>query len=65
MHAWDLTRATGQSENLDPELASMIPGMMRQNNPPRGDGSPFKSEQTPPSNATPEQQLAAFLGRTV
>jgi uncharacterized protein (TIGR03086 family) len=65
VHAWDLAHATGQSEDLDPELAAMILAMMRQNNPPRGEGAPFKAEQPAPPGATPEQQLAAFLGRTV
>lgn len=65
VHAWDLAHATGQSEDLDPELAAMVLAMMEQNNPPRGGGSPFDSEQAPPPDATPEQRLAAFLGRTV
>lgn len=65
VHAWDLAHATGQDENLDPELATQMLGMVRQANLPRGEGSPFKPEQSAPSGATPEQQLAAFLGRTV
>jgi uncharacterized protein (TIGR03086 family) len=65
VHAWDLARATGQDENLDAELATQILDLMRQNNPPRGEGSPFGPEQPAAPGATPEQQLAAFLGRRI
>jgi uncharacterized protein (TIGR03086 family) len=65
VHGWDLARATGQSENLDPEMATQILGMVRQANLPRGEGAPFKPEQPAPPDAIPEQKLAAYLGRTV
>lgn len=65
VHSWDLARATGQDENLDPQLAAQMLVMMKQVNPPRSEGSPFKPEQKAPADATPEQQLAAYLGRTV
>jgi uncharacterized protein (TIGR03086 family) len=65
VHSWDLARATGQSEDLDPELATQMLAMMREANPPRGKGAAFAPEQPAPADATPEQQLAAYLGRTV
>jgi uncharacterized protein (TIGR03086 family) len=65
VHGWDLARATGQDENLDPELATQILAMVRQIGLPRGEGAPFKPEQSAPAGATPEHRLAAYLGRNV
>jgi uncharacterized protein (TIGR03086 family) len=64
-HAWDLARATGQDESLDPQLAEHLLVMIRQVDPPRGEGSPFGPEQPAPEGATPVQKLAAYLGRQV
>jgi uncharacterized protein (TIGR03086 family) len=65
VHAWDLARATGQDETLDSDLAAPILVMIRQVNPPRGEGSPFGPEQLAPEGATPVQELVAYLGRRV
>ncbi len=65
-HGWDLARATGQSAGFDDELieiamrtAKMMPVEQARN--PRV----FGPEQPSPANATPADELAAFLGRTV
>ncbi len=66
-HAWDVAKATGQSTDLDPELAAeLLEGSRAFIQPAfRGDDtkSPFGAEQQPPANATEADKLAAFLGR--
>ena len=67
-HGWDLAQATGQSTDLDPEVAKQLLEGARAFIQPalRGeDGkAPFGREQQPPANATAADKLAAFLGRT-
>jgi uncharacterized protein (TIGR03086 family) len=67
-HGWDLAQATGQSTDLDPEVATQLLEGARAFIQPalRGeDGTaPFGREQQPPANATAADKLAAFLGRT-
>jgi len=65
-HGWDLARATGQSTDLDPELAAELLVGARAFQPAfRGEDtkSPFGAEQPAPPNATNADTLAAFLGR--
>ncbi|MBW0013142.1 TIGR03086 family metal-binding protein [Mycobacterium sp.] len=66
-HAWDLAVATGQSTNLDPELAAEQLGAVRAFVGPqfRGSGRPFGDELPCSSERPPADQLAAFLGRKV
>lgn len=68
-HAWDLAKATGQSTDLAPELATQLLAQSRQMIQPafRGqDGqAPFGAEQECPDGASAADQLAAFLGRRV
>jgi len=66
-HAWDLAAATGQSTDLDPELAAEQLAAARAFVAPefRGPGKPFGDEQPCSSGHAPADQLAAFLGRTV
>jgi len=66
VHGWDVAKATGQSTDLDPEVAeaclamiSAVPFI------PRGEGKPFAAEQSAPSGATAADRLAAFTGRQV
>ena len=67
-HAWDLARATGQSSDLDPELAtqliqsaSMMPDQFR-----GPDGvAPFGAKVDVPDSAPPADRLAGILGREV
>jgi uncharacterized protein (TIGR03086 family) len=68
-HGWDLARATGQSSDLDPELAAsllenakvMLPDSLRG---PNGT-APFGPVVDAPASAPAADQLAAFLGRSV
>jgi uncharacterized protein (TIGR03086 family) len=66
-HAWDLAKATGQSTDLDPELASqLLAGAQAFIQPAfRGEDtkSPFGAEKSAPANASEADKLAAFLGR--
>ncbi len=66
-HAWDLAAATGQSTDIDPELATEQLAAARAFVGPqfRGPGKPFGEEQTCPAENAPADQLAAFLGRQV
>jgi uncharacterized protein (TIGR03086 family) len=68
-HGWDLARATGQSCDLDPELASQLLEQAQALLPDafRGpDGqAPFGPVAEAPATARPADALAAFLGRTV
>jgi hypothetical protein len=59
--------ATGQSTDLDPELATEQLAAVRQAVRPefRGPGKPFGEEQPCPSGRPTADQLAAFLGRRV
>lgn len=68
-HAWDLARATGQSTDLDPQLAA---GLLEGARASIADGfrgedgvAPFGPEQKAPAGSTKADELAAFLGRKV
>ena len=68
-HGWDLARATGQSTDLDPDLArqllenarAFLPDAMRG---PDGQ-APFGPRVDVSESAPPADQLAGFLGRPV
>jgi uncharacterized protein (TIGR03086 family) len=66
-HAWDLAAATGQSTDLDPELATEQLAAVRALVGPqfRGPGKPFGDERPCSSERPAADQLAAFLGRKV
>jgi uncharacterized protein (TIGR03086 family) len=68
-HGWDLARATGQSSDLDPELAAalleraraLLPDALR--GPDRQ--APFGPRVEPTAPGCAADDLAAFLGRAV
>jgi uncharacterized protein (TIGR03086 family) len=66
-HGWDLAKATGQSTDLDPELAASLLGFAQGflTDALRGpDGTaPFGAAVVAPADASPADELAAFLGR--
>ena len=67
-HAWDLAKATGQDTNLAPELATALVAQAKatiSENFRGPEGAPFGAEQTTDDDASPADQLAAFLGRAV
>jgi len=67
-HAWDLARATGQLNRLDPSLAvpalegarALVKPQFRDMVEP---GVPFGAEVPPPPGADDWERLAAFMGR--
>ncbi len=65
-HAWDLAKATGQSTDLDPELAGQLNEQAKVS---IGDGfrgdepMPFGPRQEAPAGACAADQLAALMGR--
>ena len=67
-HGWDLAKATGQSTDLDPELAEMIMERLQTMLPDsmRGpDGkAPFGPKVDVPSSAPAADRMAGYLGRT-
>jgi uncharacterized protein (TIGR03086 family) len=67
-HAWDLARATGQIDELDPSVAvTALEGARLMIKPEFRDlverGSPFGQEIAPPSGADDWERLVAFMGR--
>ncbi len=66
-HGWDLARATGQSTDLDPGLATQLLAFAEGFLPDalRGpDGqAPFGPKVEAPAGACPADRLAAFMGR--
>ena len=67
-HAWDLARATGQIDRLDPSIAvAALEGARALIKPEYRDmvepGSPFGAEVPPPPDADAWERLAAFTGR--
>jgi uncharacterized protein (TIGR03086 family) len=64
-HAWDVARATGQSTDLDAELAeTLMPFAREYSTRHRGPGM-FDEEQVAPPDASAADRLAAVLGRRV
>lgn len=68
-HGWDLAKSTGQSTDIDPELAQQLLAGSKKSiqDAFRGeDGKmPFGPEQPAPDGASAADKLAAFLGRKV
>jgi len=65
IHGWDLAKATGQSTDLDPELAeSCIAGFKAARAGGRGKGM-FADEQPAPDDAPAAGRLAAVAGRSL
>jgi uncharacterized protein (TIGR03086 family) len=67
-HAWDLARATGQLDQLEPSLAVLaLEGARAMIKPAYRDlvepGSPYGAEVPPPPGANDWERLAAFMGR--
>ncbi len=64
VHAWDLARATGESTDLDPEVArrglAFLSGTLTT---PERRGDYFAPEVPVPDHAPPYDRLAAFAGR--
>jgi uncharacterized protein (TIGR03086 family) len=63
MHRWDLARATGQDERLDPErCAAMLEGMLPMDEALRQSGQ-YGPRVKVPDDADAQTRLLAFIGR--
>ena len=63
MHTWDLARATGQDERLDPDrCATMLEGMLPMDDVLRGSGQFGPRVEVGP-DADVQTRLLAFIGR--
>lgn len=66
VHTWDLAVAVGfPLERLDPQVAEVGLGFMRENLGPERRGDAFGPEIEAPADADPYDALAAFAGRQV
>ena len=65
VHGWDIADATGQSTDLEPELAEQALAQWKAHlgDSPRPGNGPFAAAKQPPRNASPADKLTAFLGR--
>lgn len=65
VHGWDIADATGQSTDIEPDLAEQALAQWKAHlgDGPRPKNGPFAAAQQPPANATAADRLAAFLGR--
>lgn len=68
VHGWDLARATSQSTDISPDLATKLLVAAKLATPPivrSASGSPFAPEQIAAIDASEADQLAAYLGRQI
>lgn len=64
MHTWDLARATGQDERLDPDrCAQLLEGMLPLDGVLRASGQ-YGPRVEVPDDADVQTRLLAFIGRT-
>ena len=64
LHRWDLARATGQDETLDPDIcAAMLAGMLPMDEALRQSGH-YGPRVDVPGDADVQTRLLAFIGRT-
>jgi uncharacterized protein (TIGR03086 family) len=64
VHAWDVSRATGNTDELDPELAEAALAWGRENLKPEFRGQAFGPEVPVPENAPIYDRMAGYFGRT-
>jgi uncharacterized protein (TIGR03086 family) len=63
VHGWDIARATGQSIDASPEVASYLLDRARELITPDKRGRSFAAQAPVGPEATPLQRLIAFTGR--
>lgn len=63
LHAWDLARSTGQSTDLDEQVARQGLDFMGAALTPDNRGGAFAPAVVPPEDASAVDRLAAFAGR--
>ena len=63
LHTWDLARATGQDDRMDPELcAGLVEGMVGMEELMRSSGQ-YGPRVPVPDDADPQTRLLGFIGR--
>lgn len=65
VHGWDLARATGRDETIDPDDLARIDAASRHFGEGMRSPSAFGPEVSPPSGADDQTRVLAFLGRRV
>jgi uncharacterized protein (TIGR03086 family) len=63
VHNWDLSRATGLDDNVEPEDAKRVRRYMESMGDALRSPGAFGPEVEPPANADEQQRMLAFLGR--
>ncbi len=64
VHGWDLARATGQDETLDPELVAACAGWFAELAPAYREAGAIASRPPVPADADPQTLLLAEFGRS-
>jgi uncharacterized protein (TIGR03086 family) len=64
VHTWDLARATGQDDNLDPAEVSRLFAMMQPMDAMMRQGDAFGPKVEVPDDSDEQTKLIAFTGRT-
>ncbi|WP_054811427.1 TIGR03086 family metal-binding protein [Nocardia arizonensis] len=62
-HTWDLARATGRNDPLDPEVVNEVLPMIERIHPTLAAGGKFAPAISVPESAGAQQRLLALLGR--
>jgi uncharacterized protein (TIGR03086 family) len=65
VHTWDLARATGLDERLDPQEVSRLSAAMEPNDEMMRQGTAFGPKVEPPPGADEQTRLLCFTGRRV
>ena len=63
MHTWDLSRATGQDDRLDPAFCAQLLGQMEQMEQVFRSSGQFGARVQVPSDADIQTKLLGFIGR--
>ena len=63
MHTWDLSRATGQDDRLDPDLCAQLLAGMEQMEPVIRSSGQFGVRVEVPADADAQTRLLGFIGR--
>ena len=63
MHTWDLSRATGQDDRLDPDFCAQLLGGMEQMEQVIRASGQFGARVEVPGNADTQTRLLGFIGR--
>jgi uncharacterized protein (TIGR03086 family) len=63
MHTWDLARATGQDDRLDPDFCAQLLGRMEQMEEAMRSSGQFGSRVEVPDGADVQTKMLGFIGR--